>query len=129
MNKSATKKYCEIPGLDAVYLEDSFVLDIRQVRNTIEVFLDVVLQEIHDSYQSPRADEQYCYRRARLIFRDVNRANWTNLSFVGAFDGNEETDFGNIDEFVFRDGSYCLSGEWGQLQISSKTPEIELDPR
>lgn len=125
----ATKNYFELPGLDGIYLEDSFLLDIRQVRNTIEILLDVVLREIHGSYESPRAGEQYCYRRGRLVFHDVIRASWASLSFDGALDGNEETDFGNIDEFVFRDGRYLLSGEWGQLEIWSNTPEIELDPR
>ncbi len=125
----ATKKYYELTGLDGVYLEDSFLLDVRQVRNTIEFFLDVVLRESHNNYQPPQAGEQYCYRRAHLVFRDVVRANWTDLSFVGALDGDEETDFGNIDEFIIRDGNFCLAGEWGQVQITSKAPEIELDSR
>ncbi|MDJ0760735.1 MAG: hypothetical protein QNJ19_15170 [Woeseiaceae bacterium] len=122
-----TKPYHELSGFEDIYLEDSFVLNIRQIRNTVEIFLDFVLRETHRSFRPPPPGEKYCYRRGRLVFRNVVCANWEKLSFIGATDATEEADFGNVDEFEFEDGNFYLTGEWGQLSVSSSAPEIKFD--
>jgi hypothetical protein len=61
--------YSELPGLDGVYLEDSFVLGIGETSNQLVFDLDAVLTPSHPSYAPPHPGEQYCYRRGELLFR------------------------------------------------------------
>jgi hypothetical protein len=66
--------YSELPGLDGVYLEDSFVLGIGETSNQLVFDLDAVLTPSHPSYAPPHPGEQYCYRRGELLFRTTKSA-------------------------------------------------------
>ena len=121
------KAYHNLPGLGAVYLEDSFVLDVRQLRNKIEFALDLVLNDSHRNFQAPRDGKQYCYCRATLVFREVVCAEWKNLVFNGSKDAAGESDFGNIDELSLCDGVYSLSGDWGELRVRAGALSVEFD--
>jgi hypothetical protein len=39
-------------------------------------------------------------------------------------DARSETDFGNVDAFVWDEGVYELSGDWGHVRIASDTPTV-----
>lgn len=48
--------------LAAVYLEDSWVLEVLPGTNGIAFRLDAVPTEEHPKYSEPRPGEQYCHR-------------------------------------------------------------------
>jgi hypothetical protein len=123
--------YQAFAGLENVYLEDSYVLDIRIKQQVVELFLLVVLTEQHAFYATPPATEQYCYRKALLQFTNVGRVTWIMKSLVQNTDAAGTVDYGNIDEFFWDGECFNLSGDWGKLEIKSSPPtlEIELSPR
>jgi hypothetical protein len=51
--------YSELPGLDGVYLEDSFVLGIEETSNQLVFDLDAVLTPSHPSYAPPNRGESF----------------------------------------------------------------------
>lgn len=118
--------YYQLQGLEHVYLEDSYVLDIQTNRSSVEFSLSVVLTDQHPLYKSPLPGEQYCYRNGLLSFPNVGRVKWIEKSMMPSTDATGEVDYGNIDEFFRTDGHYYLSGDWGRLEIESSPPSLEI---
>ena len=92
-----TIPYEQINGLDNIYLEDSFILEIKQLPSQVIISLDTVLTESHPLYESPSEDEQYCYKKARLKFSNVTELQWLNKDLAPSVDANGEKDYGSID--------------------------------
>ena len=120
--------YHELPGLEAVYLEDSWVLRIHGDRHRLRFWLDLVLLEVHPLYRPARPNEQHCYRRAVLIFEDVRSIEWDEVRFDPAKDATGEVDFGEIDAFVLEGSTYRLEGNWGVVRLASAAPRLEYLP-
>ena len=119
--------YHEIPMLSGVYLEDSYVLAVREYDCQCVFELDVVLKEDHPSYRPPHAGEQYCYKKASLIFSGASYVEWICKSFIQFFDAAGENDYGNIDSFTI-DGNCCsLDGDWGSVKIVCSSIELSFD--
>jgi hypothetical protein len=123
-----THPYFELPGLDQVYLEDSFVLDVLVTPGAVKVFLDVVLREGHPEYVEPVEGEQYCFRKGVLHFHDVTAVQWRLPEGRPAIDASGETDYGGLDEFVVEGPTRRLSGEIGELLITCGGQGLGLDP-
>jgi hypothetical protein len=117
-------KYYEISGLEHIYLEDSFVLKIEEWDDRLEFLLDLVLTEKHSQYTSPTDDEQYCYKKAFLVFKKCDAINWIEKGENSFFDSSGETDYGNIDSLTQEGKNYHLSGDWGEVKLV--TDQIEL---
>ena len=121
--------YSELPGLEHIYLEDSFVLDVSVRPGVVDVFLDLVLREGHPAYEEPGADEQYCFRRGTLRFHDVTEVQWRMPTGLPARDASGDTDFGGLDEFVFDGVTRRLVGEIGEIIIVCGGQTLGLDPK
>jgi hypothetical protein len=120
--------YYELPGLEAVYLEDSFVTRLIESDREISFLLDLVLRESHPRYSPPKSDERYCFRPAKLTFANPRRVTWErkDLDRPG-IDASGEIDYGNIDWMYALDrGTYRLDGNWGVAVIASDPPVIQL---
>lgn len=118
--------YEQLPGFEGVYLEDSFVLAIREDMNRLEFDLEIVLRESHPRYHPPKQGEQYYYEKTTLVFSGVSSKVWTRRSIVAVVDANGETDYGNIDRFeLLPSGEYDVEGEWGQVRVRSGVPILE----
>ena len=59
-----------------MYLEDSFVLNIKAEVNYVEFLLEVVLTENHPLYVPPSSQERYCYKKAKLRFSNAKQITW-----------------------------------------------------
>lgn len=68
--------YFEIYDLKNIYLEDSFVLGIKEKNNEIEFIVDFVLTENHPLYSIPKENENYCYKKGILLFKGVTSVLW-----------------------------------------------------
>ena len=55
----AMVNYSELPGLDGVYLEDSFVLGIGETSDELVFDLDALLTPSHPSYAPPNRGERF----------------------------------------------------------------------
>ena len=99
-------EYYQIPSLSDIYLEDSYVLAMHEYDDRVVFDLEAVLTEGHPSYTQPREGEQYCYRKAALVFRDISTVKWLKKNFTPFSDAAGEIDYGNIDSFTKDNGCY-----------------------
>jgi len=118
--------YDSIAGLEAVYLEDSFVLAVTVQPNKVYFVVDVVLTEEHSQYSEPRDGEQYCYRRGRLEFLEPRQVNWRMSSRRATYDAEGETDYGGFDHFEVGSSRYVVAGDFGTLEIEAMGCELIL---
>ena len=118
--------YDDLPGLDVVYLEDSFVLAISESPHELVFELDAVLTPKSPAYAPPPENEQYCYRRGKLIFRSAD-ITWLARSDARYTDASGAEDLGNIDVFTAQGHRYHLEGDWGSVEIeTNEQPRFEL---
>lgn len=118
--------YWAIHGFEDLYLEDSWVLDIRPGEATLALSVDLVLRESHPAYRTPRPGEQYCYRRGLITFEEVTALSWADRGQMPATDASGEEDLGSFDEFEVEGDSYVLAGDFGRIAVSSKPPTVVL---
>ena len=118
--------YYNIPQLSYIYLEDSFVLNIRTEANYVELLLELVLTENHPLYQSPLPNEQYFYKKARLIFSEAQQVELTEKINTKYIDANNELDLGNINDFYQYKNYFYLYGDWRELKVRGATLKIEF---
>ncbi len=118
-------KYYEWDKFKNIYLEDSFVLRIEESEEEISFTVEVVLTEEHPMYSSPHQDEQYCYKRARIVFKGLKYVKWLERNSQPFTDADDSEDYGNIDSFELSSEGYHLLGDWGEVIISSVPPTLE----
>ncbi len=116
----AILQYYELTGLEQIYLEDSYVLDIVISRESISFIVDAVLKKHHPEYQKPPPDKQYCYRLGEIKFPNPINIDWLERNNTPNVDIDGGLDFGNIDLFSKRGDTYDLVGGWGHVKISSR---------
>lgn len=122
----ARREYYELNEFENIYLEDSYVLGVLEKDDAIEFEVDMVLTEKHPLYEIRPGNEQYCYRKAKIIFSEVQDVEWNEKRMEKFTDATGEVDYGNIDELYFENGTYYLVGDWGRVKIKSKQPEVRF---
>ena len=123
------RQYYELEGFEEVYLKDSWVLGLEETEDKIEFQMETILTETHPLYTAPKEDEQYCYRKARVVFPNVKGTIWHErcLDKARSYDKDGTADYGNIDSFIEKGGAYHLEGDWGEVTIVSDAPEIHMN--
>jgi hypothetical protein len=115
-----TTEYFEVPGLTGVYLEDSFVLEVRERPGELRLRMEVVLTQGHPRYRAPGADEQYCYADAWLVLGGAARIEWEQRSPRRFTDAAGEEDLGNVDELRRVGGEWVVAGDWGRVRVRTE---------
>ena len=113
-------------GFAQVYLEDSYVLEIMETKDTLEFDMELVLREGHPAYTVPGAEEQYCYKRGKVVFRGVRDVSWHERKDVVSWDARGERDLGNIDVLCLDEGWFRLQGDWGRVRLHATEVGLEL---
>jgi len=113
-----------LPGLEALFLEDSYVLGVREDTSDLCFELEAVLTEDHPRWSPPKPGEQYAYLRVDLVFPNPRRVEWLERTMRPIPDPSGIVDYGNIDSFEWETRHYELSGEWGHVRIESDPPVI-----
>ena len=111
------KPYTEIKGLENIVLEESYVLDIMVTPGSAIFQVDFVLAADHELYVEPPARTNDCVRRGEVHFRDVEYLQWSGQCVPPARDRSGEIDYGHIDSFEWKPGSYYLEGDWGVMEV------------
>lgn len=117
--------YWELPGLEQVYLEDSWVLGIQVDQQRAAFQLELVLTEDHPRYQPPQAGERYCYAPAWLVFECAELVELQLSGAPPATDASGEQDLGNIDTLCQVEGEYVATGDWGALRVRGGRVRID----
>ena len=110
-----------------VYLEDSYVLAIEEGASTLSFTMDLVLLETHPLYEKPKAGEQYCYRGARILFRETQLILWNKRNALVFTDADDSVDLGNIDTFTIEGCTYHLTGDWSAVSVRCGTLLVDID--
>jgi hypothetical protein len=87
--------YETIPGLENVYLEDSWVLGVFESDDSLSFDLDAVLTEQHPQGHPPKPGEQYAYRRVSLTFPTLRAIESLDRGDPPATDAAGDLDSGN----------------------------------
>lgn len=126
MKNKSLENYDKLPLFEGVFLEDSFVLDISARQEKIEFQLEIVLTENHPLYNEPIKNEAYCYKNAKLSFKDFHNAQWLEKNENYFTDALGEIDYGNIDFFHLNGKNFELGGDWGHLIIEDGKVNLEF---
>ena len=119
--------YTELSGLKDVFLEDSFVLAIKEEPARITFRVEAVLTPQHPCYRPPGVDEQYCFSKGDLIFSEISDVTWTRRSTEPFIDAKDEPDWGGIDEFDrVHLNEYLVEGHFGSVHITCSTNPVFL---
>ena len=121
------RKYCEWPGFENVYFEDSFVLRIDEAAERVAFDLLLVLLPGSPYYAPPLPGEALCFRSATLEFSPVTRQTWLARGKNVFTDALGDVDLGNIDVLVERaPGEYYAEGDWGAIEIQPGAPVLRF---
>ncbi|MFV0317865.1 MAG: hypothetical protein ACK5O2_13010 [Microthrixaceae bacterium] len=118
--------YYELPGLEQIYLEDSFVLGVAILPGSVRVQLDVVLREGHPSYVAPVDNEQYCFRKGALTLEEVSEVTWYMPPGPPAIDASGDTDYGGVDSYEVEGSVHRITGEIGELTVTCGRYSLHL---
>jgi hypothetical protein len=120
------RPYTDLPGFEALVLEESYVLAIGATPGTVTFDVELALTAEHPDYASPPADETECFRVGRVFFTDVRRLVWERQGAPAATDASGEIDFGHIDSFVWDENTFTLEGDWGRMEVSASRVDVEI---
>jgi hypothetical protein len=119
------RAYDELPGLEHLYLEDSWVLAVEETAHELRFVVEAVLTETHAHWRPPRPGEQYCYHRVELVFSRPRSVEWLKrMEGPPAVDASGEVDFGNIDAFRWDASVFELEGDWGAVRVDGEPPSV-----
>jgi len=121
-----TQQYWELPGFEAVYLENSFVLDVVARPGIVALDIELVLTERHPEYKVPPAAERHSYRLGQILFEQVTRLHWLSSGFRPATDASGQSDYGGIDQFIVEGQTHTLQGDFGELVIEASHCRVAL---
>lgn len=119
--------YQDIDSLRNYFFEDSYVLAIHVFAGRLSIELDVILTNSHPHYVSQKDGEQYCFRKAVLIFDQVTSITHFFLNYDIATDVDDEKDMGNIDYLSMEGGNlFHISGPWGNIDLIADSVSVDL---
>lgn len=124
------KNWSELYEFEGLDLSESFILAWEQLETDLYFDIEFVVCEDHPLYSKPKPNESACFKKGKLIFRNVQKI--TGLppkeKVKAALDANGEKDYGNFDTFVEkRPGEFQMSGDFGKAIVSSQNPIIKLN--
>ena len=118
--------YEKFPSLQYLYLEDSYLLDIKNDNSTVILNVESVLTPGHPLYQVPKADEQYCYKEIKIIFANATDIRWIRKNLRLIPTNIDSPDYGNIDALYKKNDRYHIEGEWGSIEFNADNPIVEF---
>jgi hypothetical protein len=124
-----TTPWQELREFASVDLTESFVLTWQFTSGALLIDLDLFLCPAHPFYEKPRPSQGACFRPAEIQFPECTAVNGVRSDapdsdfsdIAGAVGSGKISDFRRIGE-----GSYQLSGEFGDIEISAERPILRL---
>lgn len=113
---------------DNLHFGGSYVLNIEVKPYAFRLDMDFALTPRHPEYKAPSSMEQECYRRGTLVIDGFKKFLWAASGIRPSRDANNENDYGNLDSFVFSEGNWKISGDWGVVEIEKGELSIVLFP-
>jgi hypothetical protein len=122
-------------GFNQVVLEESFVLNVKTTMSFVEIPMNFAVNENYPLYTPPEIDPelepdeqpQYTYRRGRIFFPNMEEVRWQSRIQPYIDPASGSVDYGAIDYFYRMDGRYYLAGYWGEMDLISGPPILEIE--
>lgn len=116
-------------GFNQVVLEESFVLNLKTTMSFVEFPMEFAVNQNYPYYTAPSEDSEYeyTYRRGRIFFPNMEQIRWTSRIQPYIDPASGSVDYGAIDYFYRVGDWYYLAGFWGELEIQSGPPLLEID--
>lgn len=120
-------------GFNQVVLEESFVLNLKTTMSFVDFQIELAINENYPLYTPPPEKDEdgegpdYSYRRGRIFFPNMEQVRWQSRIQPYIDPATGGVDYGAIDYFYLENGTYYLAGYWGELEIVSATPLLEID--
>ena len=122
-------------GFNQIVLEESFVLNLKTTMSFVDIPMNFAINENYPLYTPPEIDPeedpeiqpQYSYRRGRIFFPNMEQVRWVSRIQPYIDPASGSVDYGAIDYFYELEGSYYLAGYWGELELVSGPPILEID--
>jgi hypothetical protein len=119
--------YSDLPGLEEVYLEASFVHDVLEEPHELRFILQLALSPHHPLYEPRKTQAAYCFRTGILTFPEVRRITWHKREVQVFTDAGGAADRGGIDVLVADPrGFYHLEGDFGIVDVTSIAPRLAI---
>jgi hypothetical protein len=96
----AVEYHEQFQDLAGVFLEDSWVLEVKPSAHGVSLRLEVVLTADHPHYAPPRAGEQHCYRNGCFELRSAEPLDIELSGAPPSVDAASESDLGHVDYFT-----------------------------
>ncbi|MGE0880264.1 MAG: hypothetical protein AB7L13_18860 [Acidimicrobiia bacterium] len=122
------RPYHLLAGLEDVYLEDSYVLDIEAHVTDIRITVQAVLTESHPQYTGRKPGKQHCYRKVVLLFEGFGSYTFQANARSRSIDPDGTVDYQNVDAFTWDESGFALEGSWGSLRTDGGTVSVVLLP-
>ena len=122
----AAVAHWQLPPFRELRLEESYVLGIRDLPSELRFDMEFVLTERHPAYRAPAPGQDQCFRRGRLIFRNVASAEWQRRTESSAPEGEEPPDLGTIETLVLEGGVYKLRGRFGEVEVRAGSVDVDV---
>lgn len=105
--------------------EDEYELEVVDDEIQATEASTLIPAEIPEEIKEERT--RYSYRRGRLFFPNMEQVRWNSRiqPFIDPASGL--VDYGAIDYFYLLDGCYYLAGYWGEIEVISGKPILEID--
>ncbi len=143
-------------GFNMVVLEESFVLNLKTTMSYVDFQLELAINENYPLYTPPEAPQsveplededsdgeapegfdmskegeaessQFSFRRGRLFFPNMEQVKWQSRIQPYIDPRTGSVDYGSIDYFYKQENTYFLAGYWGELEVVSGPPLLEID--
>jgi hypothetical protein len=79
------------------YLEDSYVLGVRQTNGDFIFDMELALRETNPEWKRPRGSETRCYRRGRLVFPEATEVTWNDIDVTPNVRPDGTVHFGRVN--------------------------------
>jgi hypothetical protein len=117
--------YEHLPGFEHLYLEDSWVLGIRESADELRFEVEAALTQDHPEWHPPEADAVHTYKRLVVVFRKPRQVTWVQrMAGPPAVDASGEIDYGHIDVFTWDESLFDLAGDWGHVRVVAERPVV-----
>jgi hypothetical protein len=120
------KDYTDIPDLEEIVLEESYVLGICAKPGLVVFDAEFVLGREHPAYRAPVAGESDCFARGTLTFLSVSSLTWDQQGAPPATDAAGQIDYGHIDGMTWEGDHFALEGDWGRMALHAGELRLEL---
>lgn len=115
--------YHAIPGLEHIYLEDSFIVAIDQA-DGLRFKLEAVITEEHPYYRDPKPGQQYCFRWLTISWLASASIDFQPSGRQPAVDATGSIDYDNIDRFEWADSRFEMEGNFGRVTVEGRPPFV-----